>query len=1002
MHLPMGLEHALESGACVLFVGAGAGHYFLKPDGSKAPDARALAAVLADKYKIDLGGDDPDLAAVSELVEVRRGRTELEATIAAELAALEPADAFQRLIRRGWKGIFTTNYDNMIERTFELDAEPQQVPVSFSVTADLVSLVAPGEVPIYHLHGSLAAGEEGRRLIITESDYTRYDERRRMLFNLFKLHYATDTVVYVGYSHDDANWRTVTAGMRLEFAPSEPPPAYRIAPSTPTLKREVLESQGLHTVDADIQEFVDALASLQQPTVGPPGPDSYPEDLRAVAQRQPVAMARLTQSWDFVNGVDFSSLPNTSNFFRGVPPNWGLIGEGINFERDIEEPLVQELLDYLTAPTSEPKTHTVLGAAGYGISTLLMAVSAWLARAKAAPILYLRPGSTIRPGDIEFAARRLGVCCFVVDNASDHADELLTAHKTLRAQGLPSLFLLGDRLNEWRARRVRLGTEWALEALSDPEIERLLAALDQNDELGVLKDLSDDMQFAAVKVKNQQELLVTLREVTEGRAFEAIIESEYYGIDDERARRLYLTVACFSRARAPMRTDLASKVLGTNIAELYTEVVPQLEGVLRFQSLPRGDETLMTRHHVIGDMVWQRCGDRVQRQRLATACISELNLTFGVDAKAFESLTRSEQLIDDFESLEAKTSFFEAALQKSPDNAFIRQQYARMLRRAGQLDAAVRQIDEALRMSPGSRPLMHTRGVLLRDLALAAQNEELGRRWLSQSEEAFRSCLAGSPRDEYAYQSLAELYIMWAEKIEGQLASLDYVSKAEEVVQEALTRVRDAEGMYVVSARIEDFVGNRPAQMEALGKAIAANPEALVARYLLGIALLRSDRLDEAGEVLEAGLRLKPDHPRLARAYALVLERSGDESGRALAVLHQAALEGSRDHRFVALHGGMLEMQGKLKESADVFRAAKSRSWTIAAKHVVGYEPTVGRWRGRVARHLGGYAFLAVPGQSDVMCPARNFPPGLVEGSEVTFKIVFDVRGPRAQDVALA
>lgn len=124
LDLPMGLVSALETRSCVLFVGAGAGHNFVRPDGSRAPDATTLAGRLATRFGIDLGGEDAELAAVAELAERRKGRPSLEAALAEELDGFEPDEGFRQLIGRGWKAIYTTNYDNMIERCFELDPEP--------------------------------------------------------------------------------------------------------------------------------------------------------------------------------------------------------------------------------------------------------------------------------------------------------------------------------------------------------------------------------------------------------------------------------------------------------------------------------------------------------------------------------------------------------------------------------------------------------------------------------------------------------------------------------------------------------------------------------------------------------------------------------------------------------------------------------------------------------------------------------------------------------------
>src|SRR5262245_42232856 len=89
LEFPLGLRHALEAGECVLFLGAGIGNHLLDPNGQPAPDGAALATELAQHFSID-ATDVTDLAKVSAVVELRRGRTELEAFLTKRLAHLEP------------------------------------------------------------------------------------------------------------------------------------------------------------------------------------------------------------------------------------------------------------------------------------------------------------------------------------------------------------------------------------------------------------------------------------------------------------------------------------------------------------------------------------------------------------------------------------------------------------------------------------------------------------------------------------------------------------------------------------------------------------------------------------------------------------------------------------------------------------------------------------------------------------------------------------------------
>lgn len=75
---PLGLRRALESGDCVLFVGAGVGLHIHGPDGKPLPDAPSLAEQLANYFSIEIG-ETRDLAKISQYIEIKKGRPELEA-----------------------------------------------------------------------------------------------------------------------------------------------------------------------------------------------------------------------------------------------------------------------------------------------------------------------------------------------------------------------------------------------------------------------------------------------------------------------------------------------------------------------------------------------------------------------------------------------------------------------------------------------------------------------------------------------------------------------------------------------------------------------------------------------------------------------------------------------------------------------------------------------------------------------------------------------------------
>lgn len=171
--LQLGLRQALESGDCVLFIGAGIGCHLHSPDGEVAPDGTGLAKDLASHFSIDVG-DAPDLAKVAQLVEIRKkGRSELITFLKRRLGDLEPDDTFAWIASRRWRAIFTTNYDDGIERAYARTANPPQTPVAISATAQLQQFDRRIQVPVYHLHGALVVGDDPR-ILITEDDYAHF------------------------------------------------------------------------------------------------------------------------------------------------------------------------------------------------------------------------------------------------------------------------------------------------------------------------------------------------------------------------------------------------------------------------------------------------------------------------------------------------------------------------------------------------------------------------------------------------------------------------------------------------------------------------------------------------------------------------------------------------------------------------------------------------------------------------------------------------------------
>lgn len=1012
--IPLPLRHALDVGECVLFLGAGVGQHLFRPDGSPLPDASELARSIATHFSLDTASDD--LSKVAELLQIRNKKDDLEDFIRKLFSDLTPDKTICWLCSRRWRAIYTTNYDRGIERSYELLPDPPQQPISISRTAELVHIDARFEVPIYHIHGAMFGHKQ--HIVISQTDYTRFREERRMLFELLKTDFATSTFLYIGYSNRDPNWALLLNEITEEFQPSRIPSAFRVAPNTARDDAEILKARGINTIDADLEQFVTAATIQLEPFNHDTDrlkaiQKTVPNHLLEVFEKNPAPVARFIASWQYVNQAPFSDTPNSRQFFRGDQPNWAVIGAGIPFQRDIETDLYDDILDYITSTAKKPSTFIVLGPAGYGITTILMNIAVRLVNERAAQIYFLKAGTDVLEGDVDFAisATTSDTACFFIDNAADHSMRLYNTIARLRDAKRPAVFVFGARMNEWRQRHVRMhAKEYIVEPLSSAEIDRLLKCLDTNGELNKLEPLSQDLRRAVIQEKHGNELLVVMREATEDKRFDAILEDEFFCIKDDKCREIYLIVCCFHQHGSYVRDALLCDITGLSLVDFRTSIKGVLDGVVLDECIDEtsGRYAYRARHRTIASIVWNRCGEATQKDNIIQRALKHLNLNLRADVHAFEKFIRNDALIDSIHGLENKIKFFDLACRKDPESPYVRQHYARMLYRAERLELALAQVEQGIAINTKEPPrvLIHTKGTILSALAIQNESMDIGRRRLVQAEDAFRRAMQLDQRDDYTYQALASLYLEWAKKTDTDTESATYLEKAEGVISEGLRRCREKDALWIVSANIEQWLGNQPSRLRALEKAVKESPGSIIARYLLGKEYRRLGKYKDAITVLEHNIKHHPDEFRSCIEYALSLLASGGTYQEAIAIVEIASVTGLTDARYIAHLGGMYFLNMNFTETKRVFDEALRRELPSSELQSVVFRPRDPRTGDSI--RLTGQVLVRRPTYSLIECEGYR-PPffchsskyrrlTLKEGMRLSFEVGFSPRGPVALD----
>jgi hypothetical protein len=279
-----------------------------------------------------------------------------------------------------------------------------------------------------------------------------------------------------------------------------------------------------------------------------------------------------------------------------------------------------------------------------------------------------------------------------------------------------------------------------------------------------------------------------------------------------------------------------------------------------------------------------------------------------------------------------------------------------------------------------------------------------------QSEHEYRHCISMNSRDDYAYQSLAQLFLDWAKKVKSEDESSDYITKSEETISLGLRFVREREALWVVSSEIEKWLGNQPSRIEKLKKAISESTTSVIPRYLLGRAYRNQGSPEKTMEVLEPVIKKRFDEFRSSVEYVRAMLALGQPYSKCVAVLSQSRLDGVTDPSYVALLGGLLFMDGKTDDAVKVFEESTKQGFTYDEKVRIHFRPrdpadqsAALRLSGRVVTVKPTYIFIQTDRFPNFISTTTKADKTILQRDmHVTFQPMFNAKGAYADNVRLA
>lgn len=663
----------------ILFFGAGA----CIP--SHAPNSKQLAEHLSTIFKIPL--DDFTLSELASLVEQKSSRNELIQEIRKVICKLKPTGGLLNLPLYEWRSLFTTNYDSLIEESYNRKGQSLLV---YSSNFDFTIHDKPNAIKLFKLHGTIEkdiSDGHNSRIIITDSDYDHTEEYRDQLYDRLKSDLAGSHLIIIGHSLADPDIKSVverTAKIRANSGGGGQ--LSLLLYQQDHNRAQLFEKRGFTVCFGGIDEFFEALAKRMPDTrtvfKSTDNPlDSYP------------VLTPITIDVSHASNKE----PNASAIFNGWPASYADIEAGLTFERTV----VLEIERLLAS--SSIICAALLGASGVGKTTAArqiiqrlqhngllcwehkidhpFAVHEWISVART------------------LETRKISAVLFI-DEAHTHLHLINELLDVLAAENLQQLRLvLVSTRNLWYPRIktpafFKLGKEFQLIKLDSNEVDSLLNLVDVNP---YIRPLIEDTFSGFSRYERRRRLLdrceadmfVCLKNIFASEKFDDIILREYASLEINY-QEIYRLVAAMESAGIRVHRQLVIRLLGIP-GETIRVVLSHLTDIIHEYTIDENEGIYgwKGRHSVIVNIVTSyKFSDVTQIVDLFHKVIDCISPTYEIEIRTIRELCNVDAGIQRIPDKQIQNTLLRKMMSVAPGERVPRHRLIRNLIEMGEFDKA--------------------------------------------------------------------------------------------------------------------------------------------------------------------------------------------------------------------------------------------------------------------------------------------------------------------------
>lgn len=1036
IELPHILVEAVKEKRAVLVFGAGASKESKDSLGKMPPDGFQLRDALAKKY-LGTSNDDRDLMTVSEMaISNGYGEPLVFDEIARLLSGFPPSRAHKRVTQFSWRGLATTNYDTLLESAYSEADNPIQNYVRFVKDSEpyderLANTINP--VPYLKLHGCLDHRlDRDVPLVLTNEHYNRVRANREKLFNRLREWAETSVLIFIGYKVADSHIRDLI----YKLDPQRRPQWFIVTPTADDNDERFWASKSVSIIRAQFGEFMDALDKDILPlfrslaNAGSNGSAPYMKHFRSNDNGSDTLRLSLHDELTYVHsGVAFEEL-SPEKYYSGFETSWCGTVRKYDFTRKAGERMTYAALDVPETDLA-PRFFLLQGSAGSGKTIALRRAAYDAATALDEIVLWAEDHAAMRPEVLEELYGLTGKrVVLVVDQISLRAEAVRLLLSHANKNSIPITILAAEREADWATYCDDLEREFPPEVyklghLSKAEAEDLVELLGRHKCLGFLEAKSKPDRIAAFLDKDRadRQLLVALHELTLGKPFLEIVSEEYSQISPVAARRLYLDIATMHQFGVIARAGAISRISGVRFSDFEEDFFKPLSDIVTVrENKYTGDKGYVCRHSRVSRMVFGvACPTDEEKARQLARIISGLDPAYSADKRIIEGICKGRQISEQFSSVEHAREIFDMACAVAPQSAFLFQQAAILEynHKMGSLERADELAKQAREIDGNNHIYLHTLAEVSRRRANVAVTRLMKEKLRGQSRSYLNEIYLQDSRKDLTFckllidEAVDELKVLPESPLDHQLVEFD--TKVEEAVsrlQRAKTDHPEEPEFLTAEATLWQQLGEGEKAHRSLQRAAQVRPRNANVYSRLASVSRRVKSPSEAIDVLRSGLEKFPNDKALHQRIAVELLSQCDELDPEVE-FHLKSSFSVEDHNFEGrfLLAELLFLLGKIDDCVKLFDTIDKRApdnfRPRSPKFDDAITQKIERRSGKVEKRQERIFFIRTAGYPSLVFSHYSSLQGqdydkLREGQEVSFKVLFNRKGPVAVDVKAA